>query len=86
LAGDLDSGLTAFLVAGITVAGALVFGRRWWSSYLLLTSIVALVLLLAPDAYAALGLTFLVAIPGVASVARASAQPGLQRFNGRLAW
>jgi hypothetical protein len=55
LAGDLDGALAGFLALGITVAGALVYGRHWWPSYLLLASGVALVLLLAPDAYAAFG-------------------------------
>ena len=30
LAGDLDAALAGFLAVGITVAGALAFGRRWW--------------------------------------------------------
>jgi len=38
--------------------GALAFGRRWCPPYLLLAAAVALMLLLAPDAYTALGVTF----------------------------
>lgn len=59
LTGDLNAASAAFLSAGITVAGALVFGWRWWPTYLLIGSGVALVLLIAPDAYAAFGLLFL---------------------------
>ena len=59
LTGDADGALAGFLAVGATVAGALAFGRRWWPPYLLLASGVALVLLLAPDAYAAFGLLFL---------------------------
>ena len=56
--GDWDAALAGFLALGITLIGALAFGRRWWPPYLLLASVVALMLLLAPDAYTAFGLTF----------------------------
>jgi hypothetical protein len=59
LTGDWNAALAGFLAVGITVAGALVFGRRWWAPYLLVASGVALVLLLAPDSYVAFGLIFL---------------------------
>jgi hypothetical protein len=68
LAGDPDSALAGFVAVGITVAGALVYGRRWWPPYLLLASGVALVLLLAPDAYAAFGLFFLATVAILAGV------------------
>jgi hypothetical protein len=55
---DPNAALAGFLAVGITVAGALVYGRRWWPAYALLAAGVALVLLLAPDAYAAFGLIF----------------------------
>jgi hypothetical protein len=58
-----DSG--RFLAIGITLAGALAFGRRLWSVYLLIASCVAPVLLLAPDAYAAFGLIFFVLVAGL---------------------
>jgi hypothetical protein len=57
--GDVNSALAAFLAIGITVAGALVFGWRWWPPYLVLGSSVALVLLLAPDNFATFGVLFL---------------------------
>jgi hypothetical protein len=57
--GDWDAALAGFLAVGITVGGALVFGRRWWPTYLLVAAAVLLVLLLAPDGYAAFGLLFL---------------------------
>jgi len=55
--GDWNAALAAFLAIGITALGALTFGRSWWRSYALLASAVALILLLAPDAYAAFGIT-----------------------------
>jgi hypothetical protein len=65
--GDLNSALAAFMAVGITVAGAVVFGWRWWPPYLVLASGVALVLLLAPDTFAAFGLLFLLVSAGVAA-------------------
>jgi hypothetical protein len=56
--GDWDAALAGFLAIGITVLGALAFGRRWWPPYLLLAAAIALLLLLAPDAYTAFGITF----------------------------
>jgi len=56
--GDWNAALAAFLAIGIPARGALTFGRSWWPSYTLLASAVALILLLAPDAYAAFGITF----------------------------
>jgi hypothetical protein len=58
--GDIDSALAGFMAIGITLAGVLAFGWRWWPPYLLLASAVALVLLLAPDSYTAFGLLFLI--------------------------
>ncbi len=55
--GDWNAALAAFLAIGITAFGALTFGGSWWPSYMLLASAVALILLLAPDAYAAFGIT-----------------------------
>jgi hypothetical protein len=64
--GDLNSALAAFLAVGITTMGALVFGWRWWPPYLLLGSVVALVLLLAPDNFATFGMLLLVVEVGAA--------------------
>jgi len=55
---DWDAALAGFLAISITVLGALTFGRRWWPPYLLLASAVALILLLAADAYTAFGVGF----------------------------
>jgi hypothetical protein len=68
---DWDAALAGFLALGITIAGALAAGRRWWPSYSLLAAIVLLVLLLAPDAYAAFGLAFgiVVIVMGIGGVA-----------------
>jgi hypothetical protein len=63
--GDLDAALAGFLAIGITLSGALAFGRRWWPAHLLMTAFVFLVLLLAPDAYTALGLIFCALVAGL---------------------
>jgi hypothetical protein len=65
LTGDVNSLMAGFLAAGITVAGFLTFGWRWWAPYLLVASAVALGLLLAPDSYTAFGLIFLALTVGV---------------------
>jgi hypothetical protein len=70
LTGDLNSVLAGFLALGITLAGFLAWGRRWLAPYLLVASGVALVLLLAPDSYAAFGLLFLLLMVGLATSAR----------------
>jgi hypothetical protein len=60
LTGDVHSFVAGFLAIGITLTGFLAFGWRWLPSYVLIASAVALVLLLAPDSYAAFGVIFLV--------------------------
>lgn len=70
LTGDPNSVLAGFLAIGITAVGFLAFGWRWLPPYLLITSGVALVLLLAPDSYAAFGVVFLVLAAGVAGAFR----------------
>jgi hypothetical protein len=55
---DCNAALAAFLAIGITVLGAVTFGRRWWPPYMLLASAVALMLLLASDAYTAFGIAW----------------------------
>jgi hypothetical protein len=74
---DLDSTLAGFLAIGITIAGAQQFGRTWWPAYVLIAAAVLLVLLLAPDAYAAFGLIFLVGaiVAGIALAPRMLAAP-----------
>ena len=60
--------LAAFLAVGITILGALMFGRRWWTPFLILGSAVMLTLLLAPDAYLAFGWAFAFTILGALTV------------------
>ena len=55
--GDWCAALAGFLAIGISVFGALAFGRQWWLPYMLVATAVALMLLLAPDAYTAFGIT-----------------------------
>jgi hypothetical protein len=56
---DAQAGLAAFLAVGIIVLGFLSFGRSWWGSLLVIASAVLLTLLLASDAYIAIGLAFI---------------------------
>ena len=77
---DVEAGLAAFLAVGITVLGFLVFGRRWWGLFLVIASVVMLTLLLAPDAYIAIGLAFallLLAALGATVAGRASTRRGV---------
>jgi hypothetical protein len=55
---DVQAALAAFLAVGIPVLGLLIFGKSWWGSFLVIGSVMMLTLLLAPDAYAAIGLAF----------------------------
>lgn len=80
--GDLQAGLAAFLAVGITVLGFLIFGRSWWGSFLVIASVVLLTLLLAPDAYIAIGLAFallLLATVGALVAGRSSTRGGAAR-------
>lgn len=79
---DVQAGLAAFIAVGITVLGFLIFGRSWLGSFLVIGSVVLLTLLLAPDAYIALGLAFalllLIAL-GAMVAARANTLGGAAR-------
>ena len=55
---DIQAALAAFIAVGIIVLGFLIFGRSWWGPLLIIASIVMLNLLLAPEAYVAIGLAF----------------------------
>lgn len=82
---DVQAGLAAFLAVGIPVLGFLIFGRSWWGSFFVIGSIVMLTLLLAPDAYIAIGLAFallLLAAFGALVLLRAGSLGGA---TGRLA-
>lgn len=79
---DVQSGLAAFLAMGIVVLGFLIFGRDWWGTLLVIGSIVLLTLLLAPDAYIAIGLAFtllLMAAVGTMIAARSGTLGGATR-------
>jgi hypothetical protein len=80
---DIQSALAAFIAVGIPVLGFLIFGRSFWGSFLILASVVLLTLLLAPEAYTAIGLAFavlLLAALGVKVAGRLSGnrQPHLE--------
>jgi hypothetical protein len=70
LTGDLDSAIAGFLALGITLGGFLAFGRGWFAPYLLIATLVALLLLLAPDTYAVFGLIFCALLGGVGAARR----------------
>ena len=73
MSSDVQAGLAAFIAVGIIVLGFLIEGRDWWGSLLVIGSVVMLTLLLAPDAYIAIGLAFillLLAALGVMVAAR----------------
>ena len=75
MSSDVQAALAAFLAVGITVLGFLIFGRSWWGSFLVIASVVMLTLLLAPDAYIAIGFAFallLLAALGAMIAARSS--------------
>ncbi len=55
---DVQAGLAAFLAVGIPILGFLMFGRYWWGTLLVIASLVMLTVLLAPEAYSAIGLAF----------------------------
>jgi hypothetical protein len=79
MSGDAQAALAAFLATGITVLGFLVFGRCWWGPMLVIGSIVLLTLLLAPEAYIAIGFAFvliLITALGVMVYERSSAPDG----------
>ena len=65
--GDWDAALAAFLAIGITVLGALAFGRSRWPAYLVIAATVSYLLVLSPDAYTVFGLLFdAIALAGLA--------------------
>jgi hypothetical protein len=58
MAKDLQAALAAFIAVGIIVLGFLIYGGSWWGALLVIGSVVMLTLLLAPEAYIAIGLAF----------------------------
>jgi len=90
LTGDLNCAIAGFLAIGITVGGFLAFGWRWVAPWLIVSTCVAYVLLLAPDTYAAFGLIFLAlsAVTAVASrrLSTELAPPPRRRRGARTRW
>jgi len=66
--GDVDAALAGFLAVGITLMGALIFGRRWWEPFSTVAAVVLLVLVVTPEAYVAFGLIFAGVLLGGAGV------------------
>lgn len=80
LAGDAQAGLAAFLAVGITALGFLAYGGDWWGPLLVIGPVVLLTLLLAPDAYVAIGLAFtLLLVAATMVVARAGTRTDAPR-------
>ena len=69
---DVQAALAAFIAVGITVLGFLIFGRSWSGSFLIIGSLVLLTLLLAPDAYVAIGIAFALILLAVLSAMAAA--------------
>lgn len=84
LTGDINSFIAGFLAIGITLGGFLAFGWRWLAPYLLVASSVALILLLAPDSFAAFGLIFLVLSAGIAGAFRHQLMQLMTTAPGRM--
>lgn len=82
---DWEAALAGSLAVGVTIAGVLVLGRRWWPYYLGVAAAAALILLIAPDAYAAFGLVFDAAAIGAAvwCWTRISAAPAVATARNR---
>ena len=57
---DVQAALAAYLAVGIPVLGFLIFGKSWLGSLLVIGPVVLLTLLLASEAYIAIGITFAV--------------------------
>jgi len=55
---DIQAALAAFIATGTILLGFLIYGRSWWGPLLVIGSAVMLTLLLAPEAYVAIGLAF----------------------------
>lgn len=66
---DLQAALAGFIAIGVILLGFLIYGRSWWGPLLVIGSVVMLTLLLATEAYIAIGLAFaLLLLAAVAAV------------------
>lgn len=81
---DVQAGLAAFLAVGITVLGFLIFGKNWWGTFLVIGSVVMLMLLLAPEAYLAIGLAFALLLLAVLTVVVSARATPLGGSRNRL--
>lgn len=75
---DVQAGLAAFLAVGIPVLGFLIFGRSWWGSFLVIGAVVLLTLLLASDAYIAIGFAFALLLLATLSVIVSARVPSVK--------
>jgi len=82
---DVQAALAAFIAVGITVLGFLIFGRSWWGPFLVIGSVVMLILLLAPEAYTAIGLAFTLLLLAALAATVAGRSRTSDRAERRLA-
>jgi hypothetical protein len=82
---DIQAALAAFIAVGIIVLGFLIFGRSWWGPLLIIASIVLLTLLLAPEAYVAIGLAFILMLLATLVVEVTGRSKTENRATGQLA-
>lgn len=85
MSSDLQAALAAFIAVGIIVLGFLTFGRGWWGAFLVIASVVMLTLLLAPEAYIAIGLGFALLLLAALVVMIAGRSGTMDDAAGRLA-
>jgi hypothetical protein len=81
---DIQAALAAFIAVGIIVLGFLIYGRSCWGPLLIIASIVLLTLLLAPEAYIAIGLAFALLLLVAGSVMVADHSRIVDDAAGRL--
>jgi len=82
---DVQAALAAFIAVGIPVLGFLIFGRSFWGSFLIIASVVLLTLLLAPEAYTAIGLAFAVLLLAALAVTVAGRSRAVDEEASQLA-
>jgi len=81
---DVQAALAAFIAVGIIVLGFLIYGRSWWGPLLVIGSAVMLTLLLAPEAYIAIGLAFALLLLAALSALDAGRSRIVDDAAGRL--
>jgi len=84
MSSDVQAALAAFIAVGIVVLGFLIYGRSWWGPLLVIGSLVMLTLLLAPEAYIAIGLAFALLLLAALGAMVAGRSRGWQNRSQRI--